>query len=471
MKIKVGIPILKLTAKGGSGKHTGKLRNIACEALSERFTADEDFDRSLSVNNEYTGITSGEKFERFIKAEALAYSAKQKENGKRALRSDAVLGFALIVKPPAEWINGLTPQKRAKFFRDSDEIINDIMWAKNVISTVLHRDEQGEHKHYLGTVFTKDGRWCAKDIINLKLYSKFNREYPKRMQANGWHEIVECSAYDVEATKDMDEDELKAYKAKHIENKKDKKHGLSSKDFKAAKDAGKTKFDSLSPEEQAIIVKHRKEKADAEAERLEAERIAREAAETKRIADEQKAKKDAEIQAEIDRQRAEIIAHRKTPIGQLEFEINREDRWLAENEPRLEEYKKNDLFNYKYLKADIKERRAKREALQAELNKLLPPQEPEQPLSESVPVEAPTTVEQAIITDESQVKEVSVVDMAAEPEPTLPSTETSDSQPKSVSIASRFAETPEGAKVTQRIAQKVANIEAEQDADHEFGKY
>jgi hypothetical protein len=59
--------------------------------------------------------------------------------------------------------------------------------------------------------------------------------------------------------------------------------------------------------------------------------------------------------------------------------------------------------------------------------------------------------------------------MAAEPEPTLPSTETSDSQPKSVSIASRFAETPEGAKVAQRIAQNAAKIAAEKNEDDQYG--
>jgi len=74
-------------------------------------------------------------------------------NGGQKLRKDAVLGFSLIVKPPAEYINALSPAERDKFFDDSDAIIFDLMGTNkvtgkhNICSTARHRDEQSEHKH------------------------------------------------------------------------------------------------------------------------------------------------------------------------------------------------------------------------------------------------------------------------------------------------------------------------------------
>ena len=87
--------------------------------------------------------------------EATAYSKQRKAAGGRALRSDASIGWAMIVKPPAEIINAMSPEQQMKFFEDSDRILMEMMGADNIRATALHRDEQALHKHYFGMGYTK----------------------------------------------------------------------------------------------------------------------------------------------------------------------------------------------------------------------------------------------------------------------------------------------------------------------------
>jgi hypothetical protein len=281
MGIKVGLPIMKLSKKGGTGK-TGKLRAVAGEALSERWGKDPAIDKSRTIDNEYVGITSAVALDRAIDEECKEYNKKRKANGERSLRDDAVLGFALIVKPPSEWISGLSVAERKKFFEDSDEIIRDIMggytdsdgaFHSNIRSEVLHRDEVnningeeviGEHKHYFGMPYTADGRICAKELINLKLFNRFNAEYPKRMQAKGWSEIDEPDVYDVARGKQDAE-----YREAHIAKRQ--KQGLESRTYKADKRVEEAKKRAESAEKRADTADVRTEIAEERIRELEAQ--------------------------------------------------------------------------------------------------------------------------------------------------------------------------------------------------------
>lgn len=236
--MKVGITILKLSPTGKAGKRSGNLGAVCAEAGPERAGRDPDIDRSRTHLNEYVGYQStGIGLAKQFEAEAREYSEASVAAGGRKLRSDAKIGFAAIVKPPAEWIETLSPQEREKFFRDSDEIMYDLMGhdsqgRSNIRATALHRDEVGEHKHYFGMPYTADGRLCAKDVINLKLFSRFNREYPERMQAKGW-DIESCAVYDPDAVKGMTEEQAAEYKAARIADKKRSKGGRTSAEYKA----------------------------------------------------------------------------------------------------------------------------------------------------------------------------------------------------------------------------------------------
>lgn len=238
---KVGITTLKLTNQRSTksrAKRTGYLRAVVCEGLSERWGKDEDIDRSRSCRNTYTGITSGVALAEALTKEAAEYSAQRKAAGGRALRADAAIGWAMILKPPAEIINTMSPEQQVKFFEDSDKILVDIMGNDNIRATALHRDEQAPHKHYYGMGYTKSGELCVDKVINPKLYKQLNQEYPRLMRKMGW-DIEDCTVYDSDKVKSMTEDEAAAYKRECKAKRQQKKSGVDSKTYKAQQELQK----------------------------------------------------------------------------------------------------------------------------------------------------------------------------------------------------------------------------------------
>lgn len=238
---KVGITTLKLTnqrSKKSRAKRTGYLRAVVCEGLSERWGKDEDIDRNRSHFNTYTGITSGVALAEAMTKEAAEYSAQRKAAGGRALRTDAAIGWAMILKPPAEIINTMPPEQQVKFFTDSDRILMNIVGVDNIRATALHRDEQAPHKHYFGMGYTKSGELCVDKVINPKLYKRLNQEYPQKMRELGW-DIDDCTIYDSEKVKNMTADEATAYKAKCKAKRREKRSGLDSKTYKLRREIEK----------------------------------------------------------------------------------------------------------------------------------------------------------------------------------------------------------------------------------------
>lgn len=238
---KVGITTLKLTNQRSTksrAKRTGYLRAVVCEGLKERWGKDEDIDRNRSCHNTYTGITSGVALAETMTKEAAEYSANRKAAGGRALRTDAAIGWAMILKPPAEIINAMSPEQQVKFFADSDKILTGIMGTDNIRATALHRDELAPHKHYYGMGYTKSGELCIDKVINPKLYKKLNQEYPQKMRDLGW-DIDDCTIYDSEKVKAMTKDEAAAYKAKCKAKRREKKSGLDSRTYKTKKEIEK----------------------------------------------------------------------------------------------------------------------------------------------------------------------------------------------------------------------------------------
>lgn len=238
---KVGITTLKLTnqrSKKSRAKRTGYLRAVVCEAMTERWGKDEDIDRNLSHYNTYTGIASGVKLAEAMTAEAADYSKQRKAAGGRALRTDAAIAWAMILKPPAEIINAMSQEQQTKFFTDSDKIIHDIMGADNIRATALHRDEQAPHKHYFGMGYTQTGELCIDKVINPKLYKKLNQEYPQKMRELGW-DIENCVIYDSEKVKNMTKDEAAAYRTECRTKRREKKSGLDSKTYKSQQELQK----------------------------------------------------------------------------------------------------------------------------------------------------------------------------------------------------------------------------------------
>ena len=239
MSFKVGMPTMflgKYSAK--SSKKKGNARAVLCECLKERHCSDPDIDRSRTKDNIYlTNIQSGNLLADQWEQTANDYTYTSKDGKAKKLRSDAHIGFAGIVKPTMdneEYAN-LSERQKIQFCKDAFNILIDVYKKYGIYIDygVIHLDEQNPHLHYGG----HDDNYQLAKKLRLKLYNDLNRgEFVKRMQAKGWN-IQPLAGYDKEIADKMSADELAEYKSEHIKHKKAKKHGRSSKEYKAEQEA------------------------------------------------------------------------------------------------------------------------------------------------------------------------------------------------------------------------------------------
>lgn len=191
---KVGITCLKLgnqrSTKSKSSRR-GDLRSVACEALTERWSKDPDVDRTKTKDNIYTGYHSGLALTEAMTAEAQAYSDKRKAEGGRALRSDAAIGWGLIVKPPLGFFDSMNKSEKDRFWDDTIEILGETVGKSNIRATVIQVDEVEEHMHLFGMGYDEHGKLCVDNVINPRVWSRWNHEYPQRMRERGW-QIEDC---------------------------------------------------------------------------------------------------------------------------------------------------------------------------------------------------------------------------------------------------------------------------------------
>ena len=237
------MPMLKLKRGAASGKHAGSLRAIAMEEGEERASKTKNLDPSKSDLNLHLGpYSKGWDATQAIEEEVADYETEYKKTSylNRGLRSDAAVAIALIVKPDGKWINSQTPEEQERFFSDSYDVLCELGVVRNrdMRMRERHLDEGAPHEHIISMAYDKDGKLAGSRVVNLKTFAKLNRDYPKKMREKGWP-VDELKAYDPEAVKDMTDDEKRAYKEEHIQNKQTKRHGLSANEYAAMKEAEK----------------------------------------------------------------------------------------------------------------------------------------------------------------------------------------------------------------------------------------
>lgn len=230
---KIGIPVLRLKAGYGGGKHSGNARSVAMEALKERYCKDPDLDRDLTEENPYLedGFTSGKELADYWEQEAAEYRITDKNGKQKKLRSDASIGFAYIVKPDEEYMESLSEEDQMRMLEDAAEITIGIFRKRGLVidAGVVHVDERNPHMH----IFGHDPEYKLGKKIDIRLFGELNRDVPKLMRERGW-DIQDCAGYDLEAVSQMTPEEKAEYTAKRIEEKKGK-HGVSSELYKANK--------------------------------------------------------------------------------------------------------------------------------------------------------------------------------------------------------------------------------------------
>lgn len=327
MGIRVGVPILKLSASNKASKRSGNAKSVIEEMLNERYSKDQDLDRTRSHLNTYTGFTSGKKLYEYWQNEANAHT----DALGRHLRSDAVIGYAVILKPDIASMQGMSEAEQERFNADGTKVLCDILQEHGlqVDATAVHRDEMNLHTHIAG----HDIEYKAGKKINLKLFNDFNKEFPKRMRALGY-DVEDMSVYDSEAVKSMTKEEQDVYKSEHIALKRSKKHGQDSNNYKAEKIAeAEREVQKVlqNAKEQAENIINR---ANAEAERIKTEN----AKKLQELDEKEKLYRKREVQLEQDKEsfkaEKDAVISRKVQIDVLRQEVEK-DKAKAENELKM----------------------------------------------------------------------------------------------------------------------------------------
>ena len=101
-------------------------------------------------------------------------------NLPKAPRKDAVLMASFVVGSDREFFKGLDEDEQNRFFRDCANFFIDRYGRKNIISAVVHNDETTPHMH-LNLIPIKDGRLCAKDLLNRNELSKLQTEFHEKV--------------------------------------------------------------------------------------------------------------------------------------------------------------------------------------------------------------------------------------------------------------------------------------------------
>lgn len=182
-------------------RHRANGKAILSEAGKERYSASETLDRDLSHLNRYTGFDSGFAAWNAMCKRADAYVTTGKtKDGKpyeRSLRKDAVVGFALIINPPAEVCINWSDEDYDAFYQDTWDCMREleprIFSEKNIVMTAEHWDEgipikalnKDRHLHILGDSVDEHGHYCG-NIIDAKLCITINQRYPEMMRQRGW---------------------------------------------------------------------------------------------------------------------------------------------------------------------------------------------------------------------------------------------------------------------------------------------
>lgn len=246
MGVTIGMPSLKLNNAGKKSKSCGDFKSVAEEGL-DRHGKDKDIDTSRADLNEYIGFQSAEELIAYSNQHIEELNASLREQGKKGIRSDAVVMCATIIKPPAHWINSLPVEEQNRFIYDAIDGVKTIIPEENIKSIAIHRDELGLHAHFYWEPMTADGRLSAKECHNLKFFGRLNREMPAFLRERGWN-IDDCKSYDAVEEQKIREELGEEKYAEHKQEQR-RNRGVSSAQFKAEaeeqKNALEQKIDDL----------------------------------------------------------------------------------------------------------------------------------------------------------------------------------------------------------------------------------
>lgn len=246
MEHKAGMPCLKLNNVGRKSKHCGSFEYVAKEALRERCGRDSDIDPERTHLNIYGGYETAEELMAYSRKHVEELSLQLRNEGKRGIRNDAVVMMAAIFKLPMEYLNELSLEESKRLFSKFLKKFSEIVGAENIKSWAIYFDELNPHVHVFWEPMTEDGRLCAKEVCNLKFFSRLNKEMPIYLREQGF-DIADCEAYDA----GLDKSEFLG-EVSEERRKSKKQHGVDSRTFKYQQEQKKEKLDKEIEDRKAI---------------------------------------------------------------------------------------------------------------------------------------------------------------------------------------------------------------------------
>ena len=316
------------------GKHRANGMGICLELGEERASKSNTLDRSLSHMNIYEGFERGQDcWEAMCKSAGEYRSHYTDKNGrecKRKLRSNAVIGFALVLRAPCDVCRYWDDPTYQKFYEDSlvclCEIEPRLFRKSNIRMTAEHYDEglthdgRERHLHVVGECLDENGNYCG-NLIDPKLLVEINRRFPELMRSKGW----EVEDLDTTDWKKFNKDEQ--YRQERKQVLKDK--GLDVNKYRSRKleenfkmmdkILGKQLLDKYTAKEATFDaeIKRKQAKADADIKKKYEN------------ADKNIAKKTADSDASIAEQQM-FLAKQRQDVAKKDAEIIRKSEELEE---------------------------------------------------------------------------------------------------------------------------------------------
>lgn len=213
--MKVGIPVMKcsLNPSNTINKKTGKKSQTCPVDLAWQEMNDERIGRDMDINHDMTSLNvwmegnSSDDVVQIVQSKIDEINQIKRENGKRALRKDAVSVVEIIEKPNIEYMSELNYEEKVNFLNNSHDTFKQLIHEWNpkwtILESVQHHDEFGglsAHNHNLIMLTTEDDKGLptmnAFKEVNLNFYSYINKNYPKMMRERGY-EVEDVRTYDM----------------------------------------------------------------------------------------------------------------------------------------------------------------------------------------------------------------------------------------------------------------------------------
>lgn len=126
------------------------------EREKTKYKSNPDIDAAC-IQNDYHIIKPDKPYRAVIKDRISAANCR--------VRKDSVLMVETILTASPEFMNSLPAEEQKKFFRRATEFFEKEIGRENIISAIVHMDENTPHMHLCFVPLTPDGHLSAKKII------------------------------------------------------------------------------------------------------------------------------------------------------------------------------------------------------------------------------------------------------------------------------------------------------------------